>query len=107
MSSDGRGHLDLVGAGALLAHRLGHVVALLLVLGLVVGVGDLQCAGYRERERGLELPLVTSMGGWGTVTVPHLRRVLGTFSHFRSGTRVVSVRVSSTMLHFRTCRHSK
>ena len=42
MSSDGRGHLDLVGAGALLAHRLGHVVALLLVLGLVVGVGDLQ-----------------------------------------------------------------
>ena len=50
---------------------------------------------------------VTSMGGCGTVTVPHLRRVLGTFSHFRSGTRVVSVRVSSTMLHFRTCSHSK
>ena len=98
----------MVGAGALLAHRLGHVVALLLVLGLVVGVGDLQCAGYREREReGWELSRVTSMGGWGTVTVPHLRRVLGTFSHFRSGTRVVSVRVSSTMLHFRTCSHSK
>ena len=43
MNSDGSGHLDLVGAGALLAHRLGHVVALLLVLGLVVGVGNLSC----------------------------------------------------------------
>ena len=41
MNSGGSGHLDLVGAGALLTHRLGHVVALLLVLGLVVGVGDL------------------------------------------------------------------